>query len=64
MSGIKTERKRNIVNIITRCLEYAILDDRLCTMSDLRRTSKIIYKRIAEEIGWDDKKSKTGDWKA
>lgn len=61
MSGIKTERKRRIVTVIERCIHYAIMDDRLCTNSDVRRTAKIIYKRVAEEIGWDDKESKTGD---
>jgi len=58
MSGIKTDRKNRIVTVIARCLEYAVIDDRLHTNSDLRRTAKIIYKRVAEEIGWDDKKSK------
>ena len=57
-SGIKTARKKAIVNILARCLEHAILDERLYTTSDVRRTAKIMYKRIAEEIGWDDKKSK------
>jgi hypothetical protein len=64
MSGIKTDRKKRIVAVIIQCLHYAILDDRLYTSSDLRRTAKIIYKRVAEEIGWDDKRGKESDWKA
>jgi len=64
MSGIKTGRKKRIVDVITQCLHYAILDDRLQTSSDLRRSAKIIYKRVAEEIGWDDKRSKKSNREA
>ena len=54
MSGIKTARKRAIVDIIMKCIDRALIDDRLSTRSDMRRTGKIIYKRVAEEVGWDE----------
>ena len=63
-SGIKTAKKRRIVDIITEGIDNALSEDRLCTKSDLRRTGKIIYKRVAEECGWYDKKSKTVNRKA
>lgn len=60
-SGIKTARKKRIVDIMATCIDHAVQEDRLRTRSDLRRTAKIIYKRVAEECGWDDKESKTGN---
>jgi hypothetical protein len=48
MSGIKTQRKRDRVGIISHVIHCCIDENRLQTNSDIRRCAKIIYKRLEE----------------
>jgi len=48
MSGIKTARKKSIVDTISRIIIHCQNEGRLDTRSDIRRCGKMIYKNLEE----------------
>ena len=48
MSGIKTHRKKAIVDEISRIIIHCQIENRLETRSDIRRCGKMIYKHLEE----------------
>jgi len=48
MSGIKTHRKKTIVDEISRIIIHCQIEKRLETRSDIRRCGKMIYRNLEE----------------
>jgi hypothetical protein len=46
MSGIKTHRKKEIIDTISRIIIFCQNDGRLDTRSDIRRCGKMIYRNL------------------